>query len=64
MMCPRSKFAYCHLAQVYMAMQEYARAIEQIDKAVAFAFSKDELNELFAIRVTAETHQQAAELLH
>uniref|UniRef100_A0AAV1VFZ4 Mitochondrial import receptor subunit TOM70 n=1 Tax=Peronospora matthiolae TaxID=2874970 RepID=A0AAV1VFZ4_9STRA len=63
-MCPRSKFAYCHLAQVYMAMQEYSRAIEQIDKAVAFAFSKDELNELFAIRVTAETHQQASELLH
>ncbi|RLN96078.1 hypothetical protein BBJ28_00005057 [Nothophytophthora sp. Chile5] len=63
-MCPRSKFAYCHLAQVYMAMQEYSRAIEQIDKAVAFAFSKDELNELFAIRVTAETHQQAAVLLH
>lgn len=63
-MCPRSKFAHCHLAQVYMAMQEYSRAIEQIDKAVAFAFSKDELNELFAIRVTAETHQQAAELLH
>ncbi|KAI9908192.1 hypothetical protein PsorP6_004809 [Peronosclerospora sorghi] len=62
-MCPRSKFAYCHLAQVYMAMQEYSRAIEQIDKAVAFAFSKDELNELFAIRVTAETHQQAAVLL-
>uniref|UniRef100_A0AAV1UWJ6 Mitochondrial import receptor subunit TOM70 n=1 Tax=Peronospora matthiolae TaxID=2874970 RepID=A0AAV1UWJ6_9STRA len=63
-MCPRSKFAYCHLAQVYMAMQEYSRAIEQIDKAVAFAFSKDEFNELFAIRVTAETHQQASELLH
>lgn len=63
-MCPRSKFAYCHLAQVYMAMQEYSRAIEQIDKAVAFAFSKDELNELFAIRVTAETHQQASVLLH
>ncbi|KAG7398290.1 Mitochondrial import receptor subunit TOM70 [Phytophthora boehmeriae] len=63
-MCPRSKFAYCHLAQVYMAMQDYSRAIEQIDKAVAFAFSKDELNELFAIRVTAETHQQAAVLLH
>ncbi|CEG43795.1 Translocase of outer mitochondrial membrane complex, subunit TOM70/TOM72 [Plasmopara halstedii] len=62
-MCPRSKFAYCHLAQVYMAMQEYSRAIEQIDKAVLFAFSKDELNELFAIRVTAETHQQAAKLL-
>ncbi|CAI5727143.1 unnamed protein product [Peronospora effusa] len=63
-MCPRSKFAYCHLAQVYMAMQEYSRAIEQIDKAVAFAFSKDEFNELFAIRVTAETHQQASLLLH
>lgn len=62
-MCPRSKFAYCHLAQVYMAMQDYSRAIEQIDKAVAFAFSKDELNELFAIRVTAETHQKASGLL-
>jgi import receptor subunit TOM70 len=63
-MCPRSKFAYCHLAQVYLAMQEYARAIEQIDRAVAFAFSKDELTELFAIRVTAETHQKAQVLLN
>lgn len=63
-MCPRSKFAYCHLAQVYLAMQEYARAIEQIDRAVAFAFSKDELTELFAIRVTAETHQKAKVLLN
>lgn len=63
-MCPRSKFAYCHLAQVYMAMQDYARAIEQIDQAVEFAFTTDELNELFAIRVTAETHLQAKVVLH
>jgi hypothetical protein len=31
---------------------------------VAFAFSKDELTELFAIRVTAETHQKAQVLLN
>lgn len=62
-MCPRSKFAYCHLAQVYMAMQDYPRAIEQIDRAIAYAFAAEELNELFAIRVTAETHQQAKVLL-
>ncbi|KAJ0404503.1 hypothetical protein ATCC90586_007760 [Pythium insidiosum] len=62
-MCPRSKFAYCHLAQVYMAMQDYARAIEQIDRAIAYAFAAEELNELFAIRITAETHHQAKILL-
>jgi mitochondrial import receptor subunit TOM70 len=63
-MCPRSKFAYCHLAQVYMAMQDYSRAIEQIDRAISYAFAAEELNELFAIRVTAETHQQSKVLLN
>ncbi|KAF1330447.1 Mitochondrial import receptor subunit tom70, partial [Globisporangium splendens] len=62
-MCPRSKFAYCHLAQVYMAMQDYSRAIEQIDSAIAYALSGDEFQELFALRITAETHQQAQLLL-
>ncbi|TMW60375.1 hypothetical protein Poli38472_000417 [Pythium oligandrum] len=62
--CPRSKFAYCHLAQVYMAMQDYSRAIEQIDRAISYAFAAEELNELFAIRITAETHQQAKLLLN
>ncbi|GAB9466144.1 Mitochondrial import receptor subunit tom70 [Globisporangium polare] len=61
--CPRSKFAYCHLAQVYMAMQDYPRALEQIDKAIALALSPDEFQELFALRITAETHQQAQVLL-
>lgn len=61
--CPRSKFAYCHLAQVYMAMQDYSRAIEQIDQAIAYALSSDEFQELFALRITAETHQQAQILL-
>lgn len=63
-MCPRSKFAYCHLAQVYMAMQDYPRALEQIDKAIAYALSNDEYHELFALRITAETHQKAQTLLH
>lgn len=62
-MCPRSKFAYCHLAQVYMAMQDYPRALEQIDQAIAYALSSDEYHELFALRITAETHQQAQALL-
>ena len=62
--CPRSKFAYCHLAQVYMAMQQFDAAIEQIDRAVEFAFSDDELTELFAIRVTAASHAQAKKQLH
>ncbi len=61
--CPRSKFAYCHLAQVYMAMQQYDLALEQIDKAVGYAFSHDELNELYGIRVNAETQQKAKKLL-
>lgn len=62
-MCPRSKFAYCHLAQVYMAMQDYPRALEQIDKAITYALSPDEFQELFALRITAETHQQAQMML-
>lgn len=61
--CPRSKFAYCHLAQVYMAMQDYPRALEQIDQAIGLALSPDEFQELFALRITAETHQQAQVLL-
>ncbi|DAZ93744.1 TPA: hypothetical protein N0F65_007370 [Lagenidium giganteum] len=62
-MCPRSKFAYCHLAQVYMAMQDYPRAVDQVDKAIGFAFTEEELSELFGLRITAETHQKAQLLL-
>jgi tetratricopeptide (TPR) repeat protein len=63
-MAPRSKFAYSHLAQVYMVMQEYEKAIDQLDAAIEYAFSDEELKELYGLRVTTQAQMMAKKLLN
>lgn len=62
-MSPRSKLAYVNLAQVYLAMQAYDLAIEQIDQAVKLVYTSQEYSELAALRVTASAHAEANKLL-
>nr|CCA18904.1 mitochondrial import receptor subunit TOM70 putative [Albugo laibachii Nc14] len=62
-MSPRSKLAYVNLAQVYLAMQAYDLAVEQIDQAVKLVYTSQEYSELAALRVTASAHAEAKKIL-